>query len=366
MKIALVYDRANKIGGAERILTALHTLYPDAPLYTLVHDAERASWTKDWHVITSFLQRIPIARKYHEFFPIVPIFAFEQFDFGAFDVVISVTATEAKGIIVPPHVLHICYLLTPTRFLWSHYFEYFEKPILRMLASPFVSFLRMWDVLAAQRPDHLVTISQTSKKRITKYYKRDAEIIYPPVNTKKFRIKNEELRSKEDNYFLIVSRLVRYKRIDIAIEACNALQLPLRIVGDGMERKSLEKLAGPTIEFMGNLTDETLTHYYQNCRALLFPQEEDFGITAVEALACGKPVIAYGRGGAGEIIEPGKNGELFFLQTTDALIEALETSMKKKYSQPFCRKSAEKYSEHLFLKKFGEMVERIYVHYARS
>lgn len=365
MKVALVYDRVNKIGGAERILSVLHELYPDAPLYTLVHYEKRAPWSKDMKIHTSFLQKIPFARIYHEFFPLLPIFAFEQFDFTGFDVVISVTATEAKGIITSPAVLHICYLLTPTRYLWSHYETYFANPMLKFISAPIVSMLRLWDLMAAQRPDEIVAISQAVKDRVSKYYRRKAEVIYPPVNTEKFRIKNEsldlvqdrKLRIKGRNYFLIVSRLVRYKRIEIAIEACNKLQLPLKIVGEGLEKGKLEKIAGPTVEFLGNLTDSELSHYYQNCRALLVPQEEDLGLVAIEALSCGVPVIAFEAGGAKEIVVPGKNGELFAPQTTEGLMRVLEKFDTNAYSRDFCRRSAMKFSQDKFMKRFADFVD---------
>ncbi len=357
MKIALVYDRVNKIGGAERILTALAEMYPEAPLYTLVYDKRRAPWASKFEIHTSFLQKLPFAKTYHEFFPILPVFAFEQLSLNAFDLVISVTSTEAKGIITPANTLHISYILTPTRYLWSHYWEYFQNKLLRYLSLPVVTLLRLWDYAAAQRPDTLVTISQTSARRIFKYYKRKAKVIYPPVDVNKFTITNFQFSKGKRGYFLVVSRLVDYKRIDIAIEACNRLELPLKIVGSGLAEMKLKKLAGPTIEFLGNLTDTELTLYYQNCRALLFPQEEDFGITAIEALACGKPVIAYRGGGATEFIKPGVTGELFYPQTVEALEGALEKFKQKTYSREFLRSQALRFSSERFKRQFGLLIK---------
>ncbi|MEK7166750.1 MAG: glycosyltransferase [Patescibacteria group bacterium] len=370
MKIAFVYDRANKIGGAERVLVALHELYPDAPLFTLVHDPQRAPWSNGWQVITSFMQHMPFAKKYHELYPIIPVFAFEMFDFADFDVVISVTATEAKGIITRPKTMHVSYILTPTRFLWSHFDEYFRSPIFKFIASPLIAGLRMWDMIAAGRPDVLITISKSVNERIKKYYKREAEVIYPPVDTAMFKAqKVNHLRKSVNlrkNYFLIVSRLVRYKRIDLAIEACNKLNLQLKIVGDGLDKGRLERLAGLTIEFLGNLTDDDLCAYYQNCRALLFPQEEDFGIAALEALACGKPVIAFKRGGVQEIILEGRNGEFFEPQTAKALITKLEKFAEDKYSATFCRQSIEPYSKKNFKKKWSQMINTLWLKYKES
>ena len=366
MKIALIYDRVNKIGGAERILTALAEMYPEAPLYTLVYDKRRAPWASKFEIHTSFLQKLPFAKTYHEFFPVLPVFAFEQLSLNAFDLVISVTSTEAKGIVTTDSTLHISYILTPTRYLWSHYWEYFQNKLLRYLSLPVVALLRLWDYAAAQRPDTLVTISQTSARRIFKYYKRKAQVIYPPVDTKKFVVGSRQLADKlENSYFLVVSRLVGYKRIEIAIAACNRLSLPLKIVGSGLAEMKLKKLAGPTIEFLGNLTDTELTLYYQNCRALLFPQEEDFGITAIEALACGKPVIAYRGGGATEFIKPGVTGELFYPQTVEALEGALEKFKQKTYSREFLRNQALKFSKERFKDQFKSLIEEEWERFRR-
>lgn len=359
MKIALVYDRVNKIGGAERILTALHEIFPEAPLFTLVYDATRAPWAKNFTIHTSFLQKIPFAKTYHEFFPVLPIFAFEQFDFSSYDVVISITATEAKGVITSPHTLHISYILTPTRYLWSHYQDYFRNTLVRILSLPLVTFLRVWDVIASHRPDILITISKTSASRILKFYKKNALVLYPPVNIHTFAISKEvEKKPKGEQYFLIVSRLVDYKRVDLAIRVCNELKLPLKIIGDGLAKSALQKLAGTTVEFIGNLTDGQLALYYQNCRAVLFPQEEDFGLVAVEALACGKPVIAYKKGGACEIVQEGTTGEFFYPQTQAALKSAIEKFQEKTYSPRLCMARAELFSKELFQFKMKQLINK--------
>lgn len=333
---------------------SLHQLYPVAPIYTLVENRDLAPWARDISIKTSFLQKLSFARSFHEFFPVIPVFAFESFSFSEYDVVISVTSAEAKGIITSPRTLHICYLLTPTRYLWSHYGEYFKNKMLRIASLPIVVALRMWDFIACHRPDRYVMISGTTKKRAQKYYGKTGPIIYPPVNTDYFR---PVANTKKDTYFLVVSRLVGYKHVELAIAACNELKLPLKIVGEGWERKKLVKLAGPTIEFLGNLTDKALFDYYQNCRALIFPQEEDFGISLIEALACGKPVIAFKSGGAREIIREGITGTFFAPQTKEALTDVLNQFDESLYNTESCRRQAIAFSETVFRHDFGEFVE---------
>ncbi len=355
MKVALVYDHVNKIGGAERILILLHEIYPEAPLYTAVYNKSDAQWASVFKVTPSFMQYLPFAKSNHEFYPCLPIFAFEHFRFDSYDVIISVTSAEAKCIITSPNTLHICYLLTPTRFIWTHFTDYFKNPYLKTLGLPFVSAMRIWDQFVSRRPDKYVAISQTVAKRIEKYYNISPLIVYPGVDADSYRPLN--MQKKSGKYFLIVSRLVSYKRIDIAIEACNALQIPLVIIGKGKDYNALHSRAGRTILFVHSLTDDELISYYQNCRALIFPQEEDFGLTAVEALACGKPVIAFRSGGALEIISEGLTGEFFSPQTAEALIEVLKHFDEKKYAASACRNRSLRFSKNLFVKEFSQLVK---------
>ena len=366
MKIALVYDRVNKFGGAERILLTLHKIYPQAPLYTAVYDSKGAPWAKDFKVIPSFLQKFPLAKKHHEFYPCLTPLAFESFSFDSFDVVISVTSAEAKGIITKPSTLHICYCLTPTRYLWSgchHYSAHprygFFNPLAKLFIKPVLSCFRSWDHIASQRVDQYLTISENVKRRIKKYYGRESEVIYPPVDTKKFKARGSRLEAQKEDFFLIVSRLVSYKRIDIAVKAFNKLGLPLIIIGNGTERKYLERIAFENIKFLGqNLTDEEVLSYYQSCRALIFPGEEDLGLVSLETQACGKPVTAFKKGGALETIIEGKTGEFFYPQTPEALIKIVSKFDQTKYNSKACRKNALRFDKKIFQKKFKEVVNK--------
>ena len=356
MRIALVYDRVNKIGGAERVLETLHEIYPEAPLYTAVYNSKTAPWAKKFNVIPSFLQKFPLVKSRHEVFPYLMPIAFESFNFDEYDVVISVASEAAKGILTKPHTLHLCYCLTPTRYLWSGYEDYFRKPLFRFFSSPLVAYLRRWDKIAAQRPDVYLAISENVKKRIKKYYHRDSEILYPPLDTAKW--KAVDGRQKTESYFLVVSRLVSYKKVGMVVEAFNQLGLPLKIIGKGIQETILKRKAKENIEFLGQLTDRELLGYYQKSQAVIFPQEEDFGLVPLEAQACGKPVIAFRGGGALETIIEGKTGEFFSPQTSKALIKVVKNFKPKKYSAKDCRQQAEKFGKEVFKKRFKEFVRR--------
>lgn len=358
MKVALVYDRVNKWGGAERVLLALHELFPDAPLYTSVYDRRKAPWSSVFSVKMSFLQEFPLAKNNHERYPLLMPLAFESFVFDAFDLVISVTSEAAKGIITKPQTKHLCYCLTPTRYLWSGYEEYFSNPLFRFLTKPLVSYLRKWDSIAAQRPDTMIAISKEVQQRVKMYYQRDSDIIYPPVELFSAKTQRKSAITRQ-NYFLIVSRLVPYKRIDLAIQACNALRLPLKIVGTGSEEMRLKAMAGPSVEFLGNLTDDELIRYYAHSQALLFPGLEDFGITMVEAQSFGKPVIAFRGGGALETIVEGETGLFFSPQTSDALGKVLKQFAKYQFSAQRIKKQAEKFSKEQFKKSFNTIVAKL-------
>lgn len=366
MKVALVYDRVNKIGGAERVLMTLHEIWPKAPLYTAVYNPQTAPWAKDFKVIPSFLQKFPFAKTNHEFYPWLTPLAFESFNFDDYDVVVSVTSEAAKGIITKPKTLHLCYCLTPTRYLWSHYDLYFQNPAFRFIAKPIVSYLRMWDKIASQRPDIYIAISKEVQRRIKNYYDRESIVVYPPIKipNSKLQISNnfQNPKSKTQNtgYFLVVSRLVPYKRIDIAIEAFNYLGWPLKIIGTGLEMGRLKGMARRNIEFLGNLTDQQLMRYYKDCVALVFPGDEDLGLVILEAQNFGKPVIAFKGGGALETVVEGKTGEFFYPQNKDALIKTLKEFKSLKFNDSDCTAQAKKFNKKRFKEQFILRVEKLF------
>ncbi|MGB9911186.1 MAG: glycosyltransferase [Microgenomates group bacterium] len=362
MRVALVYDRVNKWGGAERVLLALHEIWPEAPLFTAVYNPKKAQWAKVFQVFPSFLNKFPLGKTYHELYPWLMPLAFESFNFDNFEVVISVTSEAAKGIITKPSTLHICYCLTPTRYLWSGYDDYFKNKMLRLITKPIVNYLRKWDKIASWRPDCYVAISQNIQQRIKKYYCQDSELIYPPIDTEFFKLKAKSSKRKTEKkntkYFLIVSRLVPYKKIDIAVKAFNDLGLPLKIIGIGKQMGKLKRMANKNIEFLGQLTDEKLLSYYQNCLAVIFPQEEDFGLVPLEAQACGKPVIAFRGGGAKETIIENKTGIFFDHQTPESLITAIKKFKKMKFKVEDCQQNALRFSKERFKKEFKDLVIR--------
>lgn len=315
MKIALIHDYLTQFGGGERVLQTLCEMYPDAPIYTLVYD-ERATGGvfKGRDIRTSFLQKLPFSRRHHRLFPLLMPLAVEQFDLSEFDVALSVSASFAKGIITKPSTRHVNYCLTPTRFLWDDSHRYVSEfrypwPIKKLLPVA-LSYLRVWDKEAALRVDKFVGISTFVQERIAKYYGQPSDLIYPPVDTSKYFISETQ-----DDYFLMVGRLVSYKRFDLAVRAFSAMELPLKIVGDGPERKRLEKLAGKNIEFLGLVSDFKMPQLYSKAQAVIFPQEEDFGLVPLEAAASGRPVIAYRAGGALETVLEGETGVFFDQQT---------------------------------------------------
>ncbi len=370
MKIALVYDRVNKFGGAEQVLLALHEVWPNAPLYTAVYDKQKATWAKVFKVHTSFLQRIPSAKRHHELFPWLTPLGFELFNFDMFDVVISITSAEAKTIITKPHTLHICYCLTPTRYLWSGYTSYQQEPGLgrfswlsKIVLSLSHSILKKWDFYAAQKPDYFIAISNLVSHRIESFYKRTVDaVIYPPVTMSAFPL--AEKTNTEHAPFLVVSRLVSYKRIDIVIDACTKLNLPLVVIGDGKDAQRLIKRAGKNVTFIRNkLTTEELARYYQQCRAFLFAGEEDFGIVAAEAQASGKPVLCYKKSGIAEIIIPGKTGEVFEEQTVECLVNALSQFHLETYDPVACRKQASQFDIVRFKKQISLFVANVLKEY---
>jgi glycosyltransferase involved in cell wall biosynthesis len=358
MKIAFVYDRVNKIGGAERVLTALHQIWPDAPLFTAVYSPNKATWAKPIQVIPSFLNRFPLIADHHEWFANLMPYAFESFDLSAYDVVVSITSAEAKGVLTKPGQLHICYLLTPTRYLWSHRHEYQGTGLAAATRAPFLDSLSRWDRVAATRPDKIISISKEVANRCKKYYQRDSDIIiYPPVNTAAFAAHPPKCFLPEPGYFLIVSRLVPYKKVDLAIRACNHTGDRLIVVGTGAELVHLQQIAKDNITFVGQVTDEQLSCYYHHARALLFPQEEEFGIVAIEAQAAGIPVIAYSKGSGKEVVIDGQTGILIHSQTVPDLVKALSALKSHTWYDKTIKAHAQKFDHQIFAHRFKQYLE---------
>lgn len=323
MNVALVHDHLNQIGGAEKVLSEFHSLYPQAPVYTLLYDRRALGSEFDgWDVRTSFVEKLPGGHRFFKWYLWLMPTAVEQFDLSPYDVVVSSASALVKGILVKPATTHICYCHTPTRYLWSDTLQYTSElphsKLVKSLLPIVLTRIRQWDYVAAQRVDHFVANSKFVAKRIAKYYRREADVIYPPVSPEHFVAPQEP-----EDYFLVVSRLRPYKRVDLAIRAFNKLGIPLKIIGSGEQESELKAMAKPNITFMGQLSEQEKIYQLARCRALIYPQEEDFGITAVEAMAAGRPVIAYGAGGALETIQDGVTGKLFREQSWEALADAV-------------------------------------------
>jgi len=371
MKTALIHDHLAQDGGAERVLKVFADMFPTAPIYTLLYEKDNVDkYYKNRRVDTSIIQRLPGGVKHYQWYmPFMPI-AVEFFDLSDYDLVISDTSSFAKGVITQPHTLHICYCHTPTRYLWSDTHQYINElkynKYLKKIISLVLTRIRTWDRLAADRVDVFIANSKTVQQRIKKYYRRDSEVIYPPVETETFSIALNDPFSNDDKYFLAGCRLAPYKRIDIVIEAFLALgnDYKLKIFGDGVDMTRLMKLAGPNaknIEFLGRVTDEEKAVLYQNCLAFINPQEEDFGITPVEAMAAGRPILAYRRGGATETVEENVSGLFFDVQSSDAIKNTVKdffegtVSGKHKWDSKLIRQRAERFSVQNFkdaIKKF--------------
>lgn len=356
MKVALVYDRVNKWGGAERVLLALHKMFPDAPLYTSVYSPVSAKWAKVFKVKTSYLQKSAYFQTHNEMIAGLVPSAFESFNFANYDLVISVTSEAAKGILTGPNTKHICYCLTPTRYLWSGYEEYFVHKYLRLFSTPIIRYLRYWDKSAAYRPDHIIAISTEVKKRIKKYYDRDAEIIFPPIGN----LRKTKRKKNNKRYFLLVSRMSKftyYKKVELAIETFNSLDLNLIIVGSGPMKSVLMSKASKNIKFVGDLTDEALAYYYENCAALVFPGLEDFGLVMAEAQMFGKPVIAYKGGGALDIVQPGVTGEFFKAQTVESFSQALINFDESRYNKRVIKRNSQRFDYKTFKKSLENYIK---------
>lgn len=374
--VALVYDRVNTpYGGAEQVITALHEIFPEAPLFTSVYHS-RAKWAQKFDVKTTFLQKLPLANKLHRFFvPLMPL-AFESLDLSAYDIIISITSAEAKGVITKPNQLHLCYLLTPTRYLYSHRSLYekthwpFKIPLIGWLSRKIFDYLTWWDQVAAQRPDVIIPISHLIQERTEKHYQRQtAQVIYPPLDLKAISQANQEkelaayrpyyLPSK---YHLVISRLVSYKRLDLAIQACQQLNQALVVIGAGPQQTELEKMAGDKIYFLGQVSPLQKQAIINQAQSLLMPGLEDFGITALEAVVNNLPVILHHKSGAAEILQQlesaGSPANALYLKklSLPAMVAALQNLPPRVVQPGLPQTNLQQYAINSFKKRFEKTV----------
>ncbi len=359
MSLALVHDWLNQIGGAEDVLIEIHALFPDAPVYTSIYaPAKMPAVMRDWDIRSNWLDYLPGIHDHHQpYLPLYPL-GFARTDLSQYDLVLSNKSGFCHGVKVRSGASHICYCLAPTRYVWTPD-AYLAREGIGSAASvalrPLISALRQWDYNAAQKVTHFIAISTDIQARIRRYYQRQSSIIYPPVDTLRFTPNNKA----PENFFLSLGRLIPYKHIDLAIEACNRIGARLLVAGDGRDRVALEALAGPTIEFLGRVSDAEAVDLMARCQAFLFPGLEDFGITPLQAQAAGRPVIAYGAGGAVDTVIPGKTGELFTEQSAEALATMLSQFDSQSYDPNLCRANAERFSTERFRHEIISYVERV-------
>lgn len=357
MRVALVHYWLVGMRGGEKVLEAMCDIFPDADIYTHVVDLKSVSDVIKRHkIFTSFISRLPYPRRmYQKYLPLMPM-ALEQFDMRDYDLVISSESGPAKGIIPNSTATHVCYCHSPMRYLWNMHRQYQDSTsgFTRMMMPPVTHYLRTWDVTTAQRVDAFAANSQTVAARLRRYYHRSSSIIYPPVNTADFA----PVRAADfGDYYLMVGELVGYKRPDIAVEAFTRLNKKLVVIGKGEMLAQLKEKAGPSVTMLGSQPFEVLRHHYARCKALIFPGEEDFGIVPVETMASGRPVIAYGRGGATETVQAGKTGLFFEHQSVDALIEAIEQFERTSFDPAEAVARAAEFDREIFKEKFRRFVD---------
>ncbi len=362
MRVALVHDYLSQDGGAEQVLRAFRDIWPEAPVFVLFYDKEKITGFVDADVRESFITKMPFGRSHYQWYlPLMPL-ATEGHDLRAFDVVISSTSAFAKGVLTRPETLHISYCHTPTRYLWTDTQEYIadlKYPyIVKAFLPRIIHRLRMWDKMSVDRVDHFIANSETVRRRIQKYYRRDSDVLYPPVDTQLF-----SPVSAIGDYFITGGRLVPYKRFDLVVNVFNRLRLPLKIFGTGSELESLRRLALPNIEFVGRVSDSEKAALLAHAKAFIHPQVEDFGITPVESMAAGRPVIAYGAGGVTESVIPGDTGVFFVEQSWESLLQAVLDFDPYRWNSANIRAHAIQFSQEIFKARMRELVEIGYAHH---
>lgn len=361
MKVAIVCDWLTGIGGAEKVVLELHRLYPEAPIYTSQYEPSKIDWFADADVRTTWLQRLPSGLK--KFLPLLRAWTFSRLDLSEYDLVLSSSGAEAKGVHTGPNTVHICYCHSPTHYYWTRHDEYLERPGfpfglnwlarwgLKLLVGP----LKRWDRRAGQRPDYMIANSTHTQAMIKRYYGREAVVIHPPVEIEHFKLGAgpEELR----HGFVVAGRQTPYKRFDLAIQACDELKIPLVVIGDGPDHRRLEKLAGRGTTFLTNTADAEMAAHFQSALGFIMPNLDDFGIVAVEAMAAGAPIIAYNKGGALDYVLPGKTGLFFERQTVKSLATALETATAKTFDYQAIAEQAKQFSVDIFNKKVHNYIK---------
>lgn len=364
-KIAIVHDWLTVMGGAELVVLELHKLFPDAPIYTSVYNPDALPPFKDLDIRTTYLQkRLPKFLRYkHTLWPVMRAFAFRKLDLSEYDIIISSSSAEAKAVRkTRPGQVHIAYIHTPIRYYWSHYEEFKREfkfgiltPIIRLITPAFVRWMRRLDLESVKDIDVFIANSTVTQERIKKYYKKPSTVIHPPVNIDRFTPPPAASAPQRHGYVLW-GRHVPYKRFDLAIQACNQLGAGLTVIGSGQDTERLKKLAGPTIKFTGRISDEELVKQAQQSKGFLFPNEEDFGISAVEALAAGTPVIAYGKGGVLDIVQDGETGVLFDQQTVASLIESIKRFETLSFQPATLHRKSKRFAPSLFDMKIRKVV----------
>jgi glycosyltransferase involved in cell wall biosynthesis len=364
-KVVIVHDWLTNMGGAENVVLAMHEAFPDAPIYTSTFTPENMPAFKNLDVRTTYLQNLPIPlRKLHKFFPMLRVNAFRKLDLSEFDIILSSSSAEAKQVRkTRPGQIHICYCHTPIRYYWSHYDEYKKDPgfgklnwLVRLAMPLLVPSLKKADYKAAQAVDVFIANSSETQKRIKKYYGKQSTVIHPPADVDRFT----PARTRSD-YYVALGRQVPYKRIDLAVLAATKLGVELRVYGNGSQHQNLVDMAGLTVKFFtdrfGDASDDIVTDALNNARGYIFPAEEDFGIVQVEALAAGAPVIAYGRGGALDIVQDGESGVLFHKQSVDAVVDAIKRAQQIEFLPGTLRRKAKRFDKSLFITKISKIVQ---------